>query len=110
MLSTATQSHCPPSNFSVPQVTFFFFTGIHLFRSPILALLPHAPAFCLQVLVPPGYGQDVRKWPQGAVPQPPPSAPATSEITTVPTCLGWGWPGWCAPGRTNSLNVFLLVA
>ncbi|CAO2604129.1 CAD protein, partial [Lemmus lemmus] len=37
-----------------------------------------------QVLVPPGYGQDVRKWPQGAVPQPPPSAPATTEITTTP--------------------------
>uniref|UniRef100_A0A8C6QTN7 Multifunctional protein CAD n=1 Tax=Nannospalax galili TaxID=1026970 RepID=A0A8C6QTN7_NANGA len=37
-----------------------------------------------QVLVPPGYGQDVRKWPQGAVPQPPPSAPAASEITTTP--------------------------
>uniref|UniRef100_A0A8C2MEX4 Multifunctional protein CAD n=1 Tax=Cricetulus griseus TaxID=10029 RepID=A0A8C2MEX4_CRIGR len=37
-----------------------------------------------QVLVPPGYGQDVRKWPQGAVPQPPPSAPATTEVTTTP--------------------------
>ncbi|XP_051037738.1 CAD protein isoform X1 [Phodopus roborovskii] len=37
-----------------------------------------------QVLVPPGYGQDVRKWPQGAVPQPPPSVPATAEITTTP--------------------------
>uniref|UniRef100_A0A8C8T6J9 Multifunctional protein CAD n=1 Tax=Peromyscus maniculatus bairdii TaxID=230844 RepID=A0A8C8T6J9_PERMB len=37
-----------------------------------------------QVLVPPGYGQDVRKWPQGAVPQPPPSAPASTEITTTP--------------------------
>ncbi|NP_001276451.1 multifunctional protein CAD isoform 2 [Mus musculus] len=37
-----------------------------------------------QVLVPPGYGQDVRKWPQGVVPQPPPSTPATTEITTTP--------------------------
>lgn len=40
-------------------------------------------AFCVQVLVPPGYGQDVRKWPQGTVPQPPPSTPAATEITTV---------------------------
>nr|XP_034369965.1 CAD protein isoform X2 [Arvicanthis niloticus] len=37
-----------------------------------------------QVLVPPGYGQDVRKWPQGVVPQPPPPTPATTEITTTP--------------------------
>uniref|UniRef100_A0A8C2REQ4 carbamoyl-phosphate synthase (ammonia) n=1 Tax=Capra hircus TaxID=9925 RepID=A0A8C2REQ4_CAPHI len=37
-----------------------------------------------QVLVPPGYGQDVRKWPQGAVPQLTPSAPAASELTTTP--------------------------
>lgn len=37
-----------------------------------------------QVLVPPGYGQDVRKWPQGAVPQPPPPTPTTTEITTTP--------------------------
>uniref|UniRef100_A0A8C5LGD7 Multifunctional protein CAD n=1 Tax=Jaculus jaculus TaxID=51337 RepID=A0A8C5LGD7_JACJA len=36
-----------------------------------------------QVLVSPGYGQDVRKWPQGAVPQLPPSTPAT-EVTTTP--------------------------
>uniref|UniRef100_A0A287DAQ3 Carbamoyl-phosphate synthetase 2, aspartate transcarbamylase, and dihydroorotase n=2 Tax=Marmotini TaxID=337730 RepID=A0A287DAQ3_ICTTR len=46
-----------------------------------------------QVLVPPGYGQDVRKWPQGAVPQPPPSAPATSEITTTPERPRRGIPG-----------------
>ncbi|XP_036190966.1 CAD protein isoform X2 [Myotis myotis] len=37
-----------------------------------------------QVLVPPGYGQDVRKWPQGAVPQLTPSAPAASEVNTTP--------------------------
>lgn len=52
------------------------------------------PALCLQVLVPPGYGQDVRKWPQGAVPQLAPSAPATSEITTVPILLRAGVEGW----------------
>uniref|UniRef100_A0A286XC64 Multifunctional protein CAD n=1 Tax=Cavia porcellus TaxID=10141 RepID=A0A286XC64_CAVPO len=46
-----------------------------------------------QVLVPPGYGQDVRKWPQGAVPQPPPSAPATSEMTTTPERPRRGIPG-----------------
>lgn len=57
-----------------------------------LSSLP-APAFCLQVLVPPGYGQDVRKWPQGAVPQLPPSVPAASEVTTVHTLLGWGESG-----------------
>lgn len=47
------------------------------------------PAFCPQVLVPPGYGQDVRKWPQGAVPQLTPSAPAASELTTVIFRAGW---------------------
>lgn len=57
------------------------------------SLLTPAPAFCLQVLVPPGYGQDVRKWPQGAVPQLTPSVPATSEVTTVHTLLGWGESG-----------------
>uniref|UniRef100_UPI000EF55C47 CAD protein n=2 Tax=Homo sapiens TaxID=9606 RepID=UPI000EF55C47 len=46
-----------------------------------------------QVLVPPGYGQDVRKWPQGAVPQLPPSAPATSEMTTTPERPRRGIPG-----------------
>ncbi|XP_006835262.1 PREDICTED: CAD protein [Chrysochloris asiatica] len=37
-----------------------------------------------QVLVPPGYGQDVRKWPQGVVPQITPSAPTASELITTP--------------------------
>uniref|UniRef100_A0A9L0REJ9 Multifunctional protein CAD n=1 Tax=Equus caballus TaxID=9796 RepID=A0A9L0REJ9_HORSE len=46
-----------------------------------------------QVLVPPGYGQDVRKWPQGAVPQLTPSAPAASEITTTPERPRRGIPG-----------------
>lgn len=46
-----------------------------------------------QVLVPPGYGQDVRKWPQGAVPQLPPSAPTTSEMTTTPERPRRGIPG-----------------
>lgn len=46
-----------------------------------------------QVLVPPGYGQDVRKWPQGAVPQLTASAPATSEITTTPERPRRGIPG-----------------
>ncbi|XP_027706214.1 CAD protein isoform X1 [Vombatus ursinus] len=32
-----------------------------------------------QVLVPPGYGQDVRKWPQGSVPQLLPSAPPSES-------------------------------
>lgn len=58
------------------------------------ALHSPSPALCLQVLVPPGYGQDVRKWPQGAVPQLTPSAPATSEITTVPTLLVAGVGCW----------------
>lgn len=79
-------------------------TGVRFSKSPCV----HSRslmflAFCVQVLVPPGYGQDVRKWPQGAVPQPPPSAPASTEITTVTTlaprldlALGpkgvpWGW-------------------
>ncbi|XP_036922614.1 CAD protein isoform X5 [Sturnira hondurensis] len=46
-----------------------------------------------QVLVPPGYGQDVRKWPQGAVPQLTPSAPAASEVTTTPERPRRGIPG-----------------
>lgn len=68
----------------------FLFAGFHSFRISVRLLSPAhspAPAFCLQVLVPPGYGQDVRKWPQGAVPQLAPPAPATSEITTVSTVL-----------------------
>ncbi|XP_040848902.1 CAD protein isoform X4 [Ochotona curzoniae] len=46
-----------------------------------------------QVLVPPGYGQDVRKWPQGVVPQLQPTAPASSEITTTPERPRRGVPG-----------------
>lgn len=65
-----------------------------------VALSPHspAPASCLQVLVPPGYGQDVRKWPQGAVPQLTPSAPATSEVNTVHALLGLGESGSASQG------------
>lgn len=46
----------------------------------------------LQVLVPPGYGQDVKKWPSGAV-LAPHTAPA-KESTKVPGCaeLGGGVP------------------
>ena len=69
----------------------------HLFCLPAsTSCLPGSlalPAFCPQVLVPPGYGQDVRKWPQGAVPQLTPSAPAASELTTVVFGLGGGHGG-----------------
>ncbi|XP_028927835.1 CAD protein isoform X1 [Ornithorhynchus anatinus] len=48
-----------------------------------------------QVLVPPGYGQDVRKWPQGAVPQLLSAAPPapTSEIAKTPERPRRGGPG-----------------
>lgn len=86
----------------------------HSFRILVWhSALPHwpSPAFCLQVLVPPGYGQDVRKWPQGAVPQLTASAPATSEITTVHTLLraGMGVLGVTARGRANGINIFIGV-
>lgn len=55
----------------------------------------------LQVLVPPGYGQDVRKWPMGAVPVPH-MAPA-KESVKVGCAAGWeGQPLPCpapAPAR-----------
>lgn len=52
------------------------------------ALTPSPP--WLQVLVPPGYGQDVKKWPSGAV-LAPHAAPA-KESTKVPGCVGLaGW-------------------
>lgn len=88
--------------------------GFRSFRIPAwCSAPPHwpAPAFCLQVLVPPGYGQDVRKWPQGAVPQLTASAPATSEITTVHTLLGAGAGvlGVTSRGRANGINIFMWV-
>lgn len=79
-------SHFTPAQYrptAVSQVTFACWCL--LLQEPLCALLPHIPCLLCQVLVPPGYGQDVRKWPQGAVPQPPPSAPATTEIITVTT-------------------------
>lgn len=72
-------------------------------RVNVNSLLPSVLGLHVQVLVPPGYGQDVRKWPQGAVPQPPPPTPTTTEITTVTTLpLGWVWPP--AEGRALGLG------
>lgn len=105
LCSTSAQSHCPL------QLTLHVSCLLmSTFRSPVMVLSAPfsgpASTFCRQVLVPPGYGQDVRKWPQGAVPQPPPSAPATSEITTVSHCSRAG-AGGVPQGRTNSLNILI---
>lgn len=87
-------SSCPAS---VPQGTFSPCWRHSFSPRRARSSLP-APASCLQVLVPPGYGQDVRKWPQGAVPQLTPSAPAASEVNTVHTAglggSGSGSQGW----------------
>lgn len=55
---------------------------------------PHP--LCLQVLVPPGYGQDVRKWPMGAVPVPH-MAPAKESVKV--TVCSWPGGGWLCPAR-----------
>lgn len=59
---------------------------------------PHP--LCLQVLVPPGYGQDVRKWPMGAVPVPH-MAPA-KESVKVTACSRPGGGGCARPGPGSS--------
>lgn len=90
-----------------PPEAFFFFVLASIALGSQSSSLPPAhspaPAFCWQVLVPPGYGQDVRKWPQGVVPQLAPPAPATSEITTVSTVLqDWvGGIGGCSQGQSQ---------
>lgn len=98
-------SSCPGS---VPQGTFSPCWRHSFNPSRALSSLP-APASCLQVLVPPGYGQDVRKWPQGAVPQPPPSAPAASEVNTVHTLLGWGSLGVAARAGVSGWKALYLT-
>lgn len=62
------------------------------------------PPFAPQVLVPPGYGQDVRKWPQGAVPQPPTPTPAATEISTVLCHWGQGQRACARAARGGHLS------
>lgn len=81
-----------------PWVPFPLYLGVPSQHWGPPALTPSPP--WLQVLVPPGYGQDVKKWPSGAV-LAPHTAPA-KESTKVPGCMGLaGWGSLPCPGFSS---------